>query len=251
MKTLPTYLIIGCPNSATTTLYRCLTQHPKIQSAKREELHFFDNDRIFCKGIKYYASLFMPCNEKEIIGEATSTYIYSNTALERIKLHLPEVKLIIVIRNPIARIYSQFYRYLRKCTLKAETPISNNLIEFIKTKQNKPETKGKKIGNSFLGRSVYIYHLNKWIKAFSEKQVKIICFEEFIENPQQTANEIFKFLKLPKTEIKIKYYRPDRRTLKLDFDLMSPETKKYLQEYYQTYNQELYKLLNKNLHWED
>ena len=105
---LPTFLVIGAPRSGTTWIARNLREHPEICLSKKKELHFFDRDENYERGIAYYESFFTRCSEQQhAIGEATPDYIHVPVAAKRIKEHLPHAKLIVSLRNPRDRVYSR------------------------------------------------------------------------------------------------------------------------------------------------
>ena len=91
------FLIIGAQRSGTTSLYNYLIKHPKILSATKKEIHFFD--RYFKKGFNWYESHFLPKKKGYLRGEATPYYLYHPLSSERIFKVFPDVKLIIILRK--------------------------------------------------------------------------------------------------------------------------------------------------------
>jgi len=252
---LPSYILIGCPKCASTTIYNMLNQHPLIKPAKRKELMFFSKESLFNRGLGFYKCQFDNCKDNEITGEATPDYIYFKEVPKRVKLSLPKVNLLVSVRNPITRTYSHFYGYLRKCKLRGEKPLSKELGKFIDIIIKNPEIKVNHRGKNFLEKSIYIRYLEKWMKYFPKEQFKIICFEDLVKNPIQTIQEVFVFLNLPKTKIKkehwLKTTESNKRTLGIEYySLMTKKTKDFLREYYRPYNEQLYKLIGRNLGWE-
>ncbi|MBA4318316.1 MAG: heparan sulfate glucosamine 3-O-sulfotransferase, partial [Flavobacterium sp.] len=106
---LPNFLIIGAARCATTWISENLSQHPDIFIPPLKELHFFDTH--YEKGIAYYESYFDNRSEKAV-GEATPAYLYFPNISSLIQQHLPNVKLIASIRNPVDRAFSH-YLYLK------------------------------------------------------------------------------------------------------------------------------------------
>ena len=127
--TLPNFLIIGAPKAGTTSLYYFLNQHPEIYMSPVKEPHFFSYenqifkyngpsdqqrcDNMFVTNLSQYHSLFDQVRDEKAIGEASSMYLYSDTAPQKIAKYLPEVKLILMLRHPVDRAYSSYLHLVR------------------------------------------------------------------------------------------------------------------------------------------
>lgn len=98
VRKLPAFIIAGPPRSGTTSLYHFFNKHPDIQASPIKELDFFNTSR-FSKGLAWYR-LFFPLKTDRCIGfEASPHYFSDLKALFRIKLALPDVKIIILKRK--------------------------------------------------------------------------------------------------------------------------------------------------------
>jgi len=252
---LPSFLIIGMAKCGTTSLYEMLIQHPKIRSAITKELYFFEKDTEYSKGLHYYKRKFQPCAEDEICGEATPHYLRYHKTPKRVKDSLPNIKLIVLLRNPITRSYSHFYGYLRLCNQHEEKPITRNLEKFVKIIMKNPNIKLNYRGREFLEKSIYVTMLKRWYKYFSKEQIMIIKSEDFFENPCKVTDEIFEFLGLSPYDVKAKHCLKmedlNMQSLKVQkYTELSKETINLLKNYYKPYNQQLYQLIGRDLEWE-
>ena len=125
----PTFLILGAAKSGTTSLYHALRQHPDVFMPDVKVPRYFayadspppmtgpgDRESNEAAGAVYtwdaYGALFAK-SEASAIGEASVNYLYSETAPARIHNRLPDVQLIVVLRNPIERAYSHYLHLLR------------------------------------------------------------------------------------------------------------------------------------------
>ena len=121
--TLPNFLLIGVPRSGTTSLAHYLRQHPDVYMAPRKESTYwvFDGrpprftgpgDEIFARHIisdrREYEALFDGVRHERAIGESSVYYFHQPSALARIEEELPDVKVVVVLRDPIERAYSAF-----------------------------------------------------------------------------------------------------------------------------------------------
>lgn len=109
---LPNFLIIGAMKAGTSWLADMLDEHPEIYVAK-DELHFFNDDAVFGRGVRWYERRFRRARTVSAIGEKTAGYLLSTEALDRIAEVLPDVKLIAVFRDPVRRAISQVNHHIR------------------------------------------------------------------------------------------------------------------------------------------
>src|SRR5579863_10505639 len=117
MRLLPDFLIIGAQRGGTTSLFHYLEAHPCIKPAVNKDLHFFD--RKYNKGLAWYRGHFPTRIEQYyaqkirrrafVTGEASPSYLFHPHTPRRVVQAIPHVKLIILLRNPVSRAYSQYH----------------------------------------------------------------------------------------------------------------------------------------------
>jgi [heparan sulfate]-glucosamine 3-sulfotransferase 5 len=104
---IPNYICVGVQKGGTTSLIKYLNLHPDIYMAHGEK-HFFDRGlcegKISDKDIKKYQASFK--TTKKIVGEKTPSYCYLRYAIDRIYKYDTNMKLIIILREPISRAFS-------------------------------------------------------------------------------------------------------------------------------------------------
>lgn len=111
---IPLFIIAGTQKSGSTVLAGYLAHHPNVSFASRKELHFFDKQSNYDKGISHYRSEFKINSNTLIMGEATPYYIASRKVCQRIAEHFPSVKMIVILREPVARAYSEYQMKVRR-----------------------------------------------------------------------------------------------------------------------------------------
>ncbi|HET7579657.1 MAG TPA: sulfotransferase domain-containing protein [Bacillales bacterium] len=223
MGKLPDFIIMGEMKCGTTALYRYITEHPKVKPAKRKELAFFNAH--YDKGIDWYKSQFPDC-KRCMTGEATGYLKFPDVA-PRVYDAVPNVKLILILRNPVDRAYSHYHMHLRKGKIS---------IPFEEAIQGK---------STYLDKGNYAWKLKKWMKVFPMEQFHIVQSEKLHERPQETMDDIFKFLGLPSYQLNVYEHHNSG-----DYFKMDPKTRKILVNYYQPYNEELYQFLGTNFNWD-
>jgi len=130
-----------------------------------------------------YLALFQGAGNHKARGEASANYLYNHdTVIQHILREIGEIRIIILLRNPAVRAFSNYY-YLPKEKL----PVSKALAM--------EKARMKKGFNSFWyykAQGLYYRQVKAYLDNFSH--VKICFFEEFVEDPQRTCREVFKFL---------------------------------------------------------
>ena len=105
----PTFIVVGVCKGGTTSMIHHFNLHEEIFMAPNEP-HFFDNNKAFDQenncNLSTYRKLFSV--NKKIRGEKTPAYVYLRNAMDRIHKHYPNIKLVLVLREPIQRAYSQY-----------------------------------------------------------------------------------------------------------------------------------------------
>src|SRR5690242_16429130 len=121
MKALPNFFIVGAARAGTTSLHGYLSQHPEIFLTERKDSHFFTahhfpgtgpgdetvNRRVI-HDEEQYLQLFASARGKKAIGEASPFYLCLPEAAERIARAVPEAKILMILREPVARTYSAY-----------------------------------------------------------------------------------------------------------------------------------------------
>nr|WP_309101232.1 sulfotransferase domain-containing protein [Fredinandcohnia onubensis] len=251
---MPDFLIIGQQKCGTSALYVNLVRHPNIATAEEKELYFFNKH--YEKGLDWYRDQFPSLvlnTENVITGEATPNYIDDPLAPQRVFQCMPNVKLIILLRNPVDRAYSQYQMGARdgSCFVNGRLP---SFEEFIEKEKNLPKNYYEKLDRKaylesyrFLERGIYINKIEKWMNVFPQEQIIIINSEDFYNDPNQIYKEVLTFLNVP-------IWEPNRfefiNKFRDKYPKLNDTTRQDLISYFKHYNERLYHLLGRNLNWE-
>ena len=179
MNQQPDFLIIGAMKCATSTLHDQLAAQPGIFMTELKEPNFFSDDEIYNKSLPWYFSHFQAARDSDICGESSTHYTklptYPHT-VERIYQHLPNVKLIYVMRHPIDRLVSQ---YIHEWTQKVISVDINHAI------LKHPE---------LTEYSLYSKQLEPYLKIFDKKQILPVFFERLLSCKQKELERICHFI---------------------------------------------------------
>src|SRR5437899_1188182 len=185
------FIIAGAQKSGTTALHYYLQKHPQITLGDQQEIHFFDNDELFARPVDYdlLHRHFPTVTKETIAGECTPSYLYHKPAMERIWNYNPQIKLIILLRNPVERAFAQWNMQ----RFKGREPL--DFREAVKQEQDRIQdttpVEARRI--AYVDRGRYAGQLERVFKFFPREQVKLIKSEEFRDNNRETSDSIFDF----------------------------------------------------------
>ncbi len=194
----------------TTTLSQILGEMPDIYMSEVKEVHFFDDrNGAYQQGIDHYASYFQKAKENQLCGECTPEYLALPECCQRISEVIPEVKLIVILRDPIIRAYSH-YRY----TVMYSAKESLSFEEALDREKSRLESGNywDLVRYSYRKRGEYIDQLMMYESLFSKDQILVLFLEELTANPDSVILKIrshlgldnlsnFKFSNVKKNEI--------------------------------------------------
>ena len=250
IRVLPDFFIIGVVRSGTTSMYHYLDEHPSIVKSAYDELGFFDDN--FRLGWAWYKTLFPTTITKRIVKRKTGNfltfddtpfYIYNEDVAKKIKNYFPKTKLIIILRNPIDRAYSNYHLGVR---MGDEKRTFDQAVddEMQKIEEYNEIEMDDYISQSYLGRGIYAKQLEIWLKYFPASVIKILESERFSNDTEKTMNEVFEFLDLPNHNI-----RNLKKKNVAEYPPMRTETRQKLCNFFSEYNEKLYDMLKVRYDW--
>ena len=201
----PDFLIVGASRGGTTTLFDWLSRHPEIYMPPLKELRFFDNNGRFPLGKEHYESNFNKTQEGQIAGEASTDYFYRGITYDgqgryqwnegddapiRIKSYYPDIKIIISLRNPAHRAYSEYWKNLWEGRENADTFLGA-IEEEVNGIRGPKDT-----GCCWLYRNYFSEHIAHWLSLYPRENILILTFEEWIRTPDSAAAKIAEFLEV-------------------------------------------------------
>ena len=253
-RVLPDFLVIGVKRCGTTSLFHNLPKHPAILDSHHDGIGFFNDN--YQLGVNWYRSFFPTIfSRNKIIRkygncktfDVTTRYIEDKTTLKRIKELIPDVKIIVMLRNPVDRAYSQFNVSVKE---KVETrnfhDAMNEEIEDLKNNNIEENFEIAKNEFDYIKKGMYALQLKPWFDTIPKDNIGIFSTEEFKNNSQETYNGIFKFLGINNFGIEKNEIMEKGKYLP-----MKDDTRDLLLDFYKIHNEKLFKLINKKFDWEN
>ena len=173
--TLPTFLGIGVPRAGTTWLHTLLAGHPDVYlPTRRKEIRFFD--RYHDLGTAWYEAFFAAAEGHRAIGEISPQYLYCDACTERIAGLLPDVGLIVMLRHPVDRAYSNYGFVVQRRNFRG------SFEEFL---AGRPDV---------LEKGFYSPHLQRYVDRFGRDRILALLFEESVRGGDRARPAIARFL---------------------------------------------------------
>jgi hypothetical protein len=238
----PDFLIIGAAKCGTTSLYNYLIEHPDVAGAAAKELRFFDVK--FRKGWDWYLAQFPERGAAQIVGESSPTYLFDPSVPGRVKTALPNAKLIVMLRNPVDRAYSQYtFRTRRLETASFRDEMLADIARWQATGMAVEKVEGSP---SYIARGIYADQLDRWFAHFPQDQFHIIRSEDLFADPVPVFAAVLEFLALPS-------WRPEQfRAFNAGaYTGMEPDMRQLLTQIYAPHNRRLESMLDRRFGWDE
>ncbi len=259
----PDFVIIGAKRGGSTSLYNYVLEHPSIRPLfpSRQHIkgvHYYDTS--YARGLNWYRSHFpveiggrqlaLPDFSQSICGEASPYYLFHPLAAERLANDFPDVRIVVLLRDPVERAYSHF---------KERTHHGGETVSFeeaLEAEERRLHGEADRIvadpgylsvaheNHSYVAQGRYLDMLPRWFKAFPREQFHVAISEDFYADPDRHVNEVWKFLGLPpgRLQSRVRHnYMPAPQMLS--------ETRQRLQESLAEHNSGLADLLGRPLPW--
>lgn len=190
------FIGIGAEKAGTTWVADCLRDHPEVYIPRKKEIFFFNEfDPHFLEvinpkyewGIDWYKMQFS-CDNGCVVGEYSPTYLYCKKAPGRIKKYFPNVKIIVVLRDPVERAFSQYIHDTRLGLI--------GKIEFEEALEKH---------KNYLEKGKYSKFLERYLEIFGKHKIFITTLDEIKKDPAKVMKSLHRFLELENVNYSSKY----------------------------------------------
>lgn len=216
------FLIAGFNRCGTSTLHQILAQHPDLCMSNPKELHYFNFNNCYAKGLEWYDQFFAHGKKGQLKGDATPSYIYKGVmfdadidsyqwqpeddSLKRIKNYNPDIKIIISLRHPLDGALSSIEKAKVRGIESPKSPVHEILEAEWSGRKKIEETY-----NCHFYLTRYALHVEYLLSLFPRENILFLVFEDWVKDQQGTLNKVTDFLRL------------ERHTLNLDKDVRTNE----------------------------
>jgi hypothetical protein len=190
-RLVPSFIIIGAQKAGTSALFKMLARHPQVLAPEVKELHFFDNDTNYAKGPAHYRAQFplVPRGGGKVTFEATPAYLFAERAAERLHAHLPDARLVAILRDPVKRAYSAWNMFRDF----ANNPVHGHLHDARSFAQAvEDELSGREVPweHRYLARGHYATQLRRYFDLFGRDRVLVVPYRDLRDDPQAVLQRV-------------------------------------------------------------
>ncbi|XP_060081697.1 heparan sulfate glucosamine 3-O-sulfotransferase 1-like [Ylistrum balloti] len=188
-KKLPEALIIGVRKAGTGAMRFYLDMHPYVEIANAE-INFFDFE--YQNGIEWYKNQLPMALPGQLTMEKTSNYFHNKKTINRIYNMSSNIKLIVVVREPIERSVSDYLQ--RKLKVSDKDDVTYPAFEEFVIDQDTGEVDGSE---KIITPSIYHKHVVKWLKYFPLENMHFVDGGNLILHPYEEVKKVERFLGIP------------------------------------------------------
>lgn len=180
---LPDFVIAGAAKSGTTSLAKWLRAHDGVYLAEKEG-DFFNIDSNWERGVDWYQQLFVDATEGQVVGEKTPDYMFDPTARARMGATLPDAKVIVILREPVARAYSHYQHWHR--VLRDD----RSFAEAVRDELSGHDSQA----HDYVAHGQYVEQVEALNATHGCERVKVLLFDDLVDAPERSFRDVCAFL---------------------------------------------------------
>jgi hypothetical protein len=247
-RALPGAVILGAQKCGTSSMHNYLAQHPGVIAPQRKEVHYFDVN--YERGEAWYRAHFGREREPGLNLDSSPYYLFHPAVPRRMHELLPDARLVVLLRDPARRAYSQYWHERDKgredlsfeAAIDAEPARLGRSEEMLASGELARSHEHQR--HSYLARGRYAEQLERWYGIYPRDRVHVVRFEDFVKEPLAGLNGTLAFLGLPPAASVKLEARNTRR-----YPPMAEATLARLREYFEPHNRRLEALLGRPMGW--
>lgn len=178
MNKKPDFIGIGGGRSGTRWVSMCLYEHPQVWLSVGEP-HFFSREKNWSKGWEWYESMFAGCPNGKITGEISNSYLADPETAKKIKSRYPDIKLMVIFRNPVERAFSCYLNDIKAGI------ISKN-VQFLEAIKNR--------GDYYVNEGQHATNIKRYLEIFPKHQILMLIYDDIAKDPLSFIRTIYQFL---------------------------------------------------------
>ena len=195
---LPNFIIVGAPKAGTTSLHKYMDEHPDVFVSTPKEVNFFSYDELSrqnlvyddfrCEDLAAYEALFAPAGDAKAVGEASVSYLFYPQTPAKIKQTIPDVKIIMILRDPIKRGFSHWLmdHRLGWCKSSYEDILDGKA----------PADQQAVYYQQYVELGLYHDQVKRYLDLFGENNVKVYLQEDLFADMSAVMRDVFEFLQI-------------------------------------------------------
>ncbi len=202
----PDFFIVGHPKCGTTALYEMVARHPQIYMPDLKEPHFFSNDmRVLAPArlselpdtLEQYLALFAQAAPAQLVGEASTTYLWARNSAARIAEVQPDARIIAILREPASFLRSLHLQYVQ-AVIETEYDLRTalSLEQARREGRDMPRYSHWPELLLYSDHVRYVEQLQRFHAAFPAEQVLVLIYDDFRDENEATLRRVLRFLEV-------------------------------------------------------
>lgn len=190
----PDFCMVGAAKCASTSINAILADHPGLFMNPLKEPHYYSTDAFYGRRRDWYFGLYADAEPTQLLGEASTSYarfpIVGPDVPARMVADNPDMKIILNVREPVARLKSECIQEIKYRTYAlGETVTVESLDSFLEQSEASPLHRAGKIEAGY-----YIEQLDRFLAHFPKEAVKVVFYEDFRDDPHAFIQDLVAFI---------------------------------------------------------
>jgi len=252
MRALPGAVIVGVAKSGTSQLFSYILRHPRCFRSYVKEVNYFSYHSQ--RPLSWYRSHFARTRSVEAVHgmclEASPSYLLSAEALERMHQVLPQAKLMAILRDPVARAFSQYQHHKQR---RWESQTFDHVVRESMAVAPPIARRDRPLPSIPEGVGLYIWHgyyasqLTALYRIYPREQVLLLDAADLFDDTNALCQRVFDFLGIERYDV-----QPDRIYNRGHYrETIDPATAEMLREHYRPHDEWLVELTGRKFRWMD
>jgi hypothetical protein len=187
-------LVIGAGRSGTTSLCSLLEGHREVCFSNIKEVHYFSIPDLYRRGEGYYHGFFRRYRGQPVVASADTYLLMAHEAIQRVHAYNPGMKIIVLLRDPVARAWSSYHYSVNYGYHGAYSDFLDSPEKEKNIRDEADIVRRNNVGH-FYG-SLYYEHLHRWAEVFPGEQILLLKTEDLKEAPLELTRKLQAFLDL-------------------------------------------------------
>jgi len=188
------FFVIGAQKCATSWLYYCLRDHPRIRVPQHKiEYGYLGGKTFHEKGEAWYFNRFPQSSGEPVNGEVAVDYMLDPTVPEQLPPYTRDPKFIALLRHPVERMISAYYWSVRRSQL-PNRPLAEGLAPFLQQAPGFPERCANRYFDELVRRGFYGEHLETYLRFFEPSRVMVVLYDEVRQAPHEVIRRVYRHI---------------------------------------------------------
>jgi hypothetical protein len=192
----PNFLLVGAMKAGTTSIMRYLASHPDVYVPPGKEVHFFDREERWRRGIDWYYEQFDGAGTQRAIGEGSPGYMLFPDVAARMASVVPDARLIAILRDPVDRAHSHYLHARRRGT--ERRPFAEIVDEELELSRPRtlPLAREALERHHYVVRGLYLEQLENLCAHYPRDSLHVLLVEDLEREPRRAFRELCRFLEI-------------------------------------------------------